>query len=271
MRKEVSTHTLIIISIFFVLIAIAVTISFLSEYNLDWNSVTGNVVGLAEVDVVCLVGISMPVNHINFGAVPQSYFDDTTDNNPEPMIIQNDGSIKVDVSIARDETSTALFSGTGGGDNTSSFQFKADYSNETGAFNYAESLTDWTYVPGTDGLIAITGLNYSDSYDSAEIDLKIQVPYNEPLGKKNETLNFIATASEGAICGDEDGSCRDKFTECAESCAPPDSNCYISCGQIFGSCVSVSCTDQLQTCKNDCTDANCRTACNVEFKECTSL
>lgn len=264
MVKEVPVSSLLILSIIIIVITIAGAFSLFSRHA----SITGAVTGVAEVDVVCLVAISLPVNHVNFGAVPQSYFDDTSDNSPEPMLVQNDGSIKVDVSIARDETSTALFSGTGGGDNTTSFQFKADYGNETGSFNYTESITSWTPVPGTEGLIVIKGLRYSDSEDSAEIDLKIQVPFNEPLGKKNQTLNFIAAASEGAICGDEEGSCRDRFWACVEVCSPPNTDCHLSCGQIFGSCVSTECTDELITCKNGCSNAGCRLDCNDAFKEC---
>lgn len=215
MTKEVSVSTFLVLSVLFILISVSATVLFLTRGQEELATVTGAVSGIAEVEVICMVAISLPVSSVNFGAVPQGHVDDTADNNPAPMVVQNDGGIRVDVSIARDQASTPLFSGTGGGDNTSSFQFKIDNTNESNSFNYSASLTSWTNVPGTTDLTAVYGLKYSNDQDSAEINLKIQVPADEPLGKKNETLNFVATQTEGAECGDEYGcgECKGKVTD----------------------------------------------------------
>jgi|GEM_PF-2942117 len=180
-------------------------LAFFIFFTENYNFLTGGVTGIAKVEVECIMMISLPVSSVDFGKVVQGAIDDTDDNSPMPMLIQNDGQIRVDVSLARDNDSTPLFSGTGGGDNTTSFQFKIDQ-NESNSFNFSASLTNWTNVPGTGGINAIYGLKYSDSNDAAEIDLKIQVPSDEPAGTKNETLLFIASASAGAECGDENGN-----------------------------------------------------------------
>ncbi|MBR9692169.1 hypothetical protein GOV06_05290 [Candidatus Woesearchaeota archaeon] len=270
MAKEVSVRTFLVLSILFVLISVSATVLFLTEWQKELTSITGAVSGVAQVEVICLVAISLPVNSVNFGAVPQGYVDDTSDDNPMPMVVQNDGGIRVDVTIARDASSSPMFNGTGGGDNSSSFQFKIDNTNETNSFNYSASLTNWTNVPGTSPLTAIYGLKYSDEHDSAEVDLLIDVPNNEPIGKKNETLNFIAAPSEGAICGDEaeEGSCKDRFWECLDDYSDHDSDGYLSCGHAYSHCIREGCISELQECKDNCTSADCRRNCNNDFKEC---
>ena len=182
------------------IMALLLLTSFLVAKN--YSVITGLVTGMARVEVECLMAVSLPVSTVDFGVVTQGTVDDTSDNSPSPMIIQNDGQIKVDISISRDNSSSALFSGTGGGDNSSSFQFKADY-NETNSFDWLNSSVSWTNVPGADGANAIKGLKYNDSSDSAEVDLKINVPNDEPSGEKNEALLFTASASSGAECNDE--------------------------------------------------------------------
>jgi hypothetical protein len=155
---------------------------------------TGLATGIAKVNVSAVVAISLPVSTVDFGDVYQGYAKNTTTNSPAPLTVQNDGGVLVNVSIARDASSSPLFSGTGGGDNTASFQFKADNSTEAGSFNYALSTTTWTNVPGPIGLGDIIAyLNYSDTNDLAEVDLLISVPSDEPIGSKNETLVFTAT------------------------------------------------------------------------------
>ena len=207
MAKKITVKNFLALSVLLVIISVSATILVLTQWQQELSSVTGKVSGIAQVEVICLVAISLPASSVNFGAVPQGYSDDTADNSPLPMVVQNDGGIKVDISIARDSASNPLFNGTGGGDNSTSFQFKIDNTNETGSFDYAQSLVNWTKVPGTASLTAIKALKYSDTKDSAEIDLKIQVPADEPLGKKNETLNFVAVSAEEAECGDE--ACED--------------------------------------------------------------
>ena len=134
MAKEVSINTFIVLSILFVLISVSITVLFLSRTQ-ELTTITGAVSGVARVEVVCLTAISLPVSAVDFGVVLQGTTDDTADNNPAPMVVQNDGGIGVDVSIARDSSSTPLFSGTGGGDNTDSFQFKIDNSTEANSFD----------------------------------------------------------------------------------------------------------------------------------------
>ncbi|MEA3430524.1 MAG: hypothetical protein U9R08_04590 [Nanoarchaeota archaeon] len=194
MKEEISNKTLAILVIIAVIVSIGTTVTLLTRLD---SGATGAATGLAKVDVTGLVAISLPSNTVDFGSVVQGYTADTTTNSPAPLTVQNDGGVPVNVSIERDNSSSALFSGTGSGDNTATFKFKIDtVSGEPNSFNYGSSTTSWTNVPGTTAIEdVITDLNYTNTNDIAEVDLQINVPNDEPLGSKNETLVFIAEQS----------------------------------------------------------------------------
>ncbi len=120
---------------------------------------------------------------VNFGSMMIGQTDNTTDDDPPPFMIQNDGNCFIDVNISAsdllwDTKATA----------SEFFQYKAD--NTTGeekSFNWSASLTAFTNVPTVDDIF-LKHLNYTDSSDSAEIDLKIEVPLDEPAGDKSSII-----------------------------------------------------------------------------------
>ncbi len=193
MAKEVSFRALFILA--FALITISVFSTTLILNHTSPSSITGRVSGIAQVNVTSMVMISLPVNFVNFGQIGPGSSDDTEDDDPAPFLVQNDGTVIINITIERDNSSTPLFEGTGGGDNTTSFQFKADQSSEHNGFVPGQSQMTWANVPGTTPVLVIGSLKYADAHDSAEIDLKIDVPADEPPGLKSETINFIATQS----------------------------------------------------------------------------
>ena len=156
----------------------------------------GAVSGVAKVNVSPAVAISLPVDTVDFGNKFPGDKDNTTDNSPLPLTIQNDGSTFVNVSIARDPGSTPLFAGTGGGDNSLTFQYKYADSSEPGSFNTTASNTTFGPVPGTtahdDSLVR---LNFTDATDLVEVELLIDIPSDEAPGGKNITLAFVAEQS----------------------------------------------------------------------------
>ncbi|MBR9692167.1 hypothetical protein GOV06_05280 [Candidatus Woesearchaeota archaeon] len=191
--SEVSNKVLAVLVALAIIVSIGGTLMLLTKIK---PTMTGAATGVAKVDVTAVVAISLPTSTVDFGTIYQGATDNTTDNSPGPLIIQNDGGVDVNVSIARDSNSSALFSGTGGGDNTVSFRFKIDNSTESNSFNYAASTTTWTNVPGVAGINnMLNELKYNDATDTAEVDLLIDVPNDEPIGSKNETLVFTATQS----------------------------------------------------------------------------
>lgn len=160
---------------------------------------TGQVIAQVGVTVQCLVAISLPVDAANFGTLSQGASDSTTDGSPPPLVIQNDGGTLVDVTIARENGSTPLFSGTGGGDNSNSFRFKTRDPNAT-SFNASASVVTFTPVPGTTPLAFVGQLRYASGHNRALVDLLVAVPSDEPSGAKSEYLELIASQS-GTDCG----------------------------------------------------------------------
>ena len=173
------------------LVVVAVAISLAGTFVMLSQSTTytGGVIGEAKVNVSAVVAISLPVNVVDFGTLFQGATDNTTDSSPPPLIVQNDGGVDVNVSAS----GTPLFSGSGGGDNTASYQFKArENPSEPGSFNTGASVTSFVNVSTTPITIFITDLEFAASSDTSLVDLLINIPFDESLGEKNSTLTFTA-------------------------------------------------------------------------------
>ncbi|MBW2980533.1 hypothetical protein KY360_03890 [Candidatus Woesearchaeota archaeon] len=127
--------------------------------------------------------ISLITDIINFSTVVPSYTDNTTDNNPGPFLLENQGNIHLNVTV----TGTRMFSeGTFPGEN---LQFKIDI-NETNSFNYGTSTTSWTNVTNESSVVDIADFDWHDISDTAEGDILIRVPDEEPSGGKNSSVTF---------------------------------------------------------------------------------
>ncbi|MDD5416593.1 MAG: hypothetical protein PHU12_01305 [Candidatus Aenigmarchaeota archaeon] len=161
----------------------------------SYGSITGMPIGTASVTVAGTAQISLPVSTVSFGTMPPGAINETSSNSPQPFLIQNDGTVSVNVTIAREPSSPILFSGTGSGDNSASFQFAANVSTEAGSFDTSTSIMTWTNMPGTAPIEFLKGLKHPTPSDSAEVELRIAVPGDEPPGVKSEALSFIAYQS----------------------------------------------------------------------------
>ena len=120
----------------------------------------------------------------DFGNKLLGEVDDTTDDTPLPMVIENRGTVTSDIlNITAD---TNLWSRAASP--TDKFQVKVS-DNETGSINLTGSATDWTDI-SLSNVTIIRGLNSSDASDSARIDFRINVPLDEPPGVKTVQLTF---------------------------------------------------------------------------------
>ncbi len=132
------------------------------------------------------VSISLNPDLVDFGADrPLSYEDNTTDDSPNPFVLQNDGNCMIDANISAIDSLWVSKPSP-----TDYFNYSVDWvSGEEGAFNWTGSTTSWTNVPLVN-VTFIDSLNYTDTNDSAEIDLQIVVPSDEPAGAKSSNLIF---------------------------------------------------------------------------------
>ena len=135
--------------------------------------------------------IALVNDTISFGSISQGGSDDTTDNSPYPFVLQNDGNCFSNVSI----NATSLWNTVS--NPTSYFRYKVDNkTNEEGSFQWSDSQTDWSNVPGSTQEVAIVRINWNDDTDSAEVDLLVEVPTDEGSGNRESTLNFEASLAE---------------------------------------------------------------------------
>ena len=130
------------------------------------------------------MAISLINNTVDFGELNLSGTNDTSDNNPYPLVIRNLGNVMVNLTIYANDS---LWESSVGKLNTTYFRFKADNRTEPGSFDYASSQTSWTNMTSYN-ISLIKELNYSDSNDEAEIDLGVTSPSDEPVGVRNSTI-----------------------------------------------------------------------------------
>jgi len=132
------------------------------------------------------VVISLPTANISFGELEVNEQNDTTDDNPPPIVIQNDGNSYINVNITIDSYIWASNQSP-----SEYFQYKIDnVTGEEDAFNSTSSATAWTYFNASANLTSIIEFNYSDDRDSAEIDINLTVPPDEPPGNKESNIIF---------------------------------------------------------------------------------
>ena len=144
-----------------------------------------------KINISALLMISLPVSAIDFGSISYLALNDTLDDSPLPLVIRNDGNCRVNVSVNASQLWSTV-SGT-----SDKYRFKIDNkSGEEGAFDWLSSLTSWTNMSITSAVIGISGFNYSDSVDSAEVDISIEVPSNEPPAARSSLIVFTSSLDE---------------------------------------------------------------------------
>jgi len=133
--------------------------------------------------------ISLTNTNISFGNLTINEIENTTDDNPSPFELQNDGNCIANISIE----GLQLFESS---EHPSKyFQFKADNSSELVSFNWQGSLYSWTNLPSST-THAITELNDTDDTDTVEIDIKVEVPPEEAGGDRESTITFTESLAE---------------------------------------------------------------------------
>ena len=132
-----------------------------------------------------LITLTLINSTVDFGSMNLGTQNDTSDNLPMPFLLRNDGNSFVDVNISAEDLIWEQQQSP-----SSYYRYKVDsYPQENGSFNYTASTTSWTNIPLVNTTF-LRLLNYSDANDTAEIDILLNVPLDEPAGNKNSTLTF---------------------------------------------------------------------------------
>jgi len=140
-------------------------------------------------NITTLVIVSLS-NNVSFGEMLAGEIENTTDDDPSPFLMRNDGNCFLNIGV---NVSSWLW--TTYQEPSSYYQFKVDnVTGEENAFN-SSSITTWTNVSNQSSLIS--DFNYTDDRDEAEIDIQIEVPSDEPYGPKSSLLIFTGRYIHG--------------------------------------------------------------------------
>ena len=169
---------------------LSLDISYYWKVNASDGIGTGNFSDVWNFTINSQVVISLPNSTASFGTILRGNTVNTTSGDASPFIVQNDGNVMINISV----NSTNLFSSVTMPDN--SYNFKVNQSNETGAFDTANSLiTGWTLFENN--LIeSIIDLKWQDSTDSALLEIQVTPPEDELAGSKSASVTFFGEISE---------------------------------------------------------------------------
>lgn len=161
-----------------------------SENTSDWTDVWNFT--LKTNPSIILVNDTGVNNTMDFGLMNLAEEADTEDSSPPPFKLENDGNIHVDVNISADR----LWSSSQGVLNTSYFQYKANYSDKPLSFSWGNSQTDWGNMSDTP-ILYLLNFNYTRDIDRASVDIRVEVPLDEPTATL--TANVLLTATEKIV------------------------------------------------------------------------
>ncbi|RMD66436.1 hypothetical protein D6817_04130, partial [Candidatus Pacearchaeota archaeon] len=145
-----------------------------------------------RVNIQALIQLVLNNSVVEFGTMQPGDVNDTTDNSPQPFVLENQGNVFVNVTInASDIWQTAS-------NPTQYYQFKADnYTAENNSFDPACSVLSFTNMPNTSSpTLAICLFNYTDASDMAEVDVRVEVPPTEPPGARSSQVIFTGELAE---------------------------------------------------------------------------
>lgn len=132
------------------------------------------------------LAVSLVVNSTNFGSMSPHDTNDTSDNNPNPLLMENIGNIRANVTV----TGTQLF--TLGGFPSEYYQFKIGL-NETSSFDQTQSTMNYTNMTDTSSRIDTAILDWHNANDTAELDINVTVPAHEPKGAKSSLITITVS------------------------------------------------------------------------------
>lgn len=132
------------------------------------------------------LAVSLVVNSTNFGTMSPWDTNDTSDDNPNPLLMENIGNIRANITV----TGTQLFEL--GGFPSEYYQFKIGL-NETPSFDQTQSTMSYTNMTNVSSRIDTALLDWHNLNDTAEIDINVTVPAREPKGAKSSLITITVS------------------------------------------------------------------------------
>jgi len=200
MQGKIKTNIAILAIIPTAIIVIMLILSSIGSFNISLSGFTtagaNNTTLMASVNVSETITLSLSAATINFGALVQGTANNTTNDAPNPFVLVNGGNIGIDLTIKMNQSP---FSGTGSGNNTNTFRFKAGNcstivcgTGNSTIFNWGTSQTNFQNFTTVNQNL-IKNLSYSSGNDVAEAEILLSVPSDESTGSKSVAITFTAS------------------------------------------------------------------------------
>jgi len=180
-HSEVRMHVLSVVA---ALVLAGIMIGGMSA--LGYNTIVGTV----SLTVLSSITISFSGSNstVNFLSLASGASNDTTTNNPYPFVIENDGNVKVNVTIG----ATNLWNTSA--NPSTNYRFAASSNGEGQCFDPIGSNTSATNMPPTAGAGRLMAyLNYTDTCDEAEVNIYVTAPSGEGAGAKTSTVALVSS------------------------------------------------------------------------------
>jgi len=150
--------------------------------------ITGAITGTAQANVQSTVQITLTTDTVDFGTVNNNDVVNTTGNSSKGFYIQNDGNVRVNVTIKATDLWTTV------SNPSSYYMFAVNGTTEGICYDETNSVTTYTNMPNdTTPTLAIARLNFTNSCDTAKVEIGIVVPSEEPAGAKSSTVTFTGS------------------------------------------------------------------------------
>jgi hypothetical protein len=143
-----------------------------------------------SIKINSLVSMNLTNSIVNFGNLGYLKTNDTTSGVPQPFVIENDGNVLLNITIKAANLWNTI------ANPNQYYKFKAREA-EGGSFDLGNSVTSFTNMSSsTTPVMCVSALKYSDATDSANVDIYVKVPPDEPIGARSSTVSFTYTLAE---------------------------------------------------------------------------
>ncbi len=211
--EEISNKTIAALLVVAMVLSLSGTFFSLNKLNMLQSGVTGyatayNDNATATLNLASVTSITFTTNAVDWGSVQIDTAGGYTECNlttssygqaitgcsagvtqPNPLVLENDGSVNVKVNITTNETPSSWIGGTNPG-----FYFIGS-NNEAGSCDSSTgNLVTTETALSTAEVTLCSNLTFDNTADTLNLDLKAEVPYNAPTGQKTVKITAYAEA-----------------------------------------------------------------------------
>ena len=193
MKMEVSNNMLAVLAVVAIAVSLAGTTTMVSLVPTEPSAITGMAqtqeTGTALAEVQPEASIILLVSTVDFKTISPASSNDTVDLSPWPFVVENNGSVEVNISVGviGDNLWDSAW-------NDGNFTYNGSKSNESDS-TYVWIQSAWTSMINTSGgeTLLVYNLTEINCCDEVRNHLRIIVPGGESSGQKSCSVRFNAS------------------------------------------------------------------------------